>query len=66
MATSSYDYGFFKQFDKRIQAIEYFKGKNVRETTELNGWQVTKCKKCENLDGHKMKSVLRYLFIICR
>jgi hypothetical protein len=40
-STSSYDYCFFKQFDKRIQAIEYFKGNNVRKTTQLNGWQVT-------------------------
>jgi hypothetical protein len=36
-STSSYVYCFFKQFDKRIQAIEYFKGKNIRKTTQLNG-----------------------------
>ena len=34
-STSSYDYCFFKKFDKRIQAIEYFKfvkGKIVEDT----------------------------------
>jgi hypothetical protein len=55
---------FLKKFDTRIKANEYFKSKSIGKTTQLHGWQTSKCKKCENFDGHKMNSVLRYKHIV--
>ena len=58
-SSSSSDYCFFNKFVTRIKANEYFKSKSIGKTTQLHGWQTTKCEICDNLDGHKMNSALR-------
>ena len=47
-----------KKVENKQKCLEFFKSNEIRKT--LHGWQKHKtCKKCDAIEPHGMKSVLR-------